>query len=198
VNLELVEHLEKARDTVNQVNRIVSSHEYPGDARTVMVIGELSTIMAYHRSMLELIKSGAISSSRALARDIVQGMRYGLWMNACATQEQILRIQETDELPLTVLEAIEKINAAYNTDTFFESLKSHWGSQLHKYSISGLFRLGRWRVDPKSGLAHEDEEIRDVTTIGTLCIVLLAAKFLAHQNYGAECKEVEALAVDYV
>jgi len=190
---ELVEHLDKARDTVSQVERIVSSHEYPADTRTVMVRGVLSAIIEYHRSMLQLIKSGAITSSRALTREIIQSMRYGLWINACATPEQILRIKEGDEWPLTLPEMIKKIDAA-NADRFYQHLKNRWGSQLHKYSVSGLFQLGRWHIDPSFRLSHEDEEVRDVSALATLCIVVLAAKFLDHQNYGVECKQVEALA----
>jgi hypothetical protein len=191
---ELVEHLNKARDTVNQVERIVSSHEYPGDTRTVMVRGVLSTIIEYHRSMLPLIKTGAIASSRALTRDIVQGMRHGLWINSCATPEQILRIEEADEWPLTLPETIKEIDAAYSADTFFQGLRNRWGSQLHKYSISGLVRLGRWHIDPSFRLAYGDEEIRDISAIATLSIVVLAAKFLDRHNYGVECRQVEALA----
>ena len=37
-----------------------------------------------------------------LARDVVKGTRYGLWINSCATEEQILRIEQEDELPLSI------------------------------------------------------------------------------------------------
>jgi hypothetical protein len=191
---ELVEYLDKARDTVSQVERIVSSHGYADDTRTVMVRGLLSTIMEDHRSMLQLFKLEAIASARALARDIVLGMRYGLWINACATPEQILRLKEGDEWPLTLPEIIKEIDAAYSTDTFVTSLKNRWGSQLYKYSIAGLVRLGRWHIDPSFQLVYGDEEIRDVSAIATLCIVVLAAKFLDRQNYEVGCKQVEALA----
>jgi hypothetical protein len=191
---ELIEYLDKARDTVSQVEDIVSSHGYPDDIRTVMVRGLLSTIMEDHRSMLQLFKIEAIASARALARDIVQGMRYGLWINACATSEQIVRIKETDDWALNLPEIIKEIDAAYSADAFVTSLKNRWGSQVYKYSVSGVIRLGRWNIDPSVGLVHTDEEIRDVSTIATLCIVVLAAKFLDRQNYGEDCKQVEALA----
>jgi hypothetical protein len=159
-----------------------------------MVRGLLSTIMEDHRSMLQLFKIEAIASARALARDIVLGMRYGLWINACVTPEQILRMKETDDWALNLPEIIKEIDAAYSADTFVTSLKNRWGSQVYKYSVSGVIRLGRWHIDPSVGLAHTDEEIRDVTTAATLCIVVLAAKFLDRQNYGEESKQVEALA----
>jgi len=191
---ELVEHLDKARDTVSEVERIVSSHRYPSDTRTVMVMGLLSTIIQHHRGMLLLIKSANVGSSYALTRDIVKGMRYGLWINCCATEEQILRVREEDEFPFSIPDLIKEIQAAYNTDPFFENLKNSWGTQLYKYTRSDVFHVGRWHIDSSSGLGHDDTEIRDVTTIATLSIVVLAAKFLDRQTFGAECKQVEALA----
>ena len=112
MKLELAKHLDKVRDTVTEVDRVVSSHKYPGDRRTVVVMGLLSTIIQHHRSMLQLIKSaGTAGSSWALARDILKGTRYGLWINSCATEDQILRIEEADEFPFSVPELTKEIEA---------------------------------------------------------------------------------------
>jgi hypothetical protein len=46
-------------------------------------------------------------------------------------------------------------------------------------------------------LRSDDGEIRDMTTIATLSIVLLAAKFLAGQKYPADSERIENLAADY-
>jgi len=64
MKLELTKHLDKVRDTVTEVDRTVSSHKYPSDRRTVMVMGLLSTIIQHHRSMLHLIKSAGTAGSR--------------------------------------------------------------------------------------------------------------------------------------
>ena len=143
-------------------------------------------MIGHHRSLLQLVKSAAVGSSVTLARDIIKGLRYGLWINACATPEQIFRIQETDEFPLSFPQTIKEIDAAYNGDAFFEGLKNRWGSQPHKYSLSELGWLGHWHIDSRFGLAHDDEEIRDVKTTAKLCIILLAARFLARQDNGVE------------
>ena len=198
MKLELAKHLDKVRDAVSEVDRIVSSHRYASDKRTVMVMGLLSTIIQHHRSMLQLIKSaGTAGSSWALARDVVKGTRYGLWINCCATEEQILRIEQEDEFPLSIPEMAKEIEAAYSADPFFESLKNSWATQLYKYSRSEIFRLGRWNIDSSSGLHLDDGEIQDATTIATLCVVLLAGKFLAGQGHSADCQQIETLAADY-
>jgi hypothetical protein len=59
-----------------EVERIVSSHKYPADKRTVMVVGLLATIIQYHQGVLHLVKSGSDSSSYSLVRDM--GERYAL------------------------------------------------------------------------------------------------------------------------
>jgi hypothetical protein len=194
---ELAKHLDRVRATVAEVDRIVSSHNYPADKRTVLVMGLLATIIQHHRGILQLVKSGIVGSSYALAQDVVKGMRYGLWINSCATEDQILRIEKDDEFPLKIPEIVREIEAAYRADSFFENLKDRWGAQLYKYSISGIVRLGRCDIDSTSGLHFDDKDILDVTTIATLCILLLAAKFLASQKQSADCQQIESLAADY-
>ena len=90
-----------------------------------------------------------------------------------------------------------EIEAAYRADTFFQNLKDRWGARLNRYSLTGVVQLGRWDGDASSGLHFDDEEIRDVVTIATLCIVVLAAKFLAGQKYPADSEQIEALAGGY-
>jgi|SRR6516165_548440 hypothetical protein len=194
---ELANHLNKTRGTVTEVVQVVSSRKYPSDIRTVIIRGLLSTIIEHHRSLLELLKFGTIGSAYALARDIVKGMRYGLWINCCATEEQIRRIEESDEFPFSIPEITKEIEAAYSKDHFFANLKNRWASQLYKYTRSEIFQLGRFHIDSSSGYDFDDEEIRDVMTAATLCVVLLAAKFLAGQNHPVESKKVETLAADY-
>lgn len=197
MKLELVRDLDKVRDTVAEVDRIVSSHKYPDDKRTVLVVGLLATIIDYHHGVLQLVKSGSAGSSYSLVRDMVRGMRYGLWINSCATEEQILQVEKNDEFPVSIPEMVREIEAAYNADPFFQNLKDLWGNQLYKYSRSSIVQLGRWNMDSTSGLHFDDDEIRNVTTIATLCIVLLAAKFLASQKQLDDSEQIEALAADY-
>jgi hypothetical protein len=195
---ELARHLDKVHDTVGEVDRIVSSHRYPDDKRTVLVAGLLATVIDQHHGVLQLLKCGSVGPSYSLVREMVRGMRYGLWISSCATEEQILQVEKSDEWPVSIPEMVREIESTYNADSFFESLKDRWGSQLYKYSLSGIVQLGRWDIGSTSGLHFDDDEIRDVTTIATLCIVLLAAKFLASQKQQADCKQIEALAADYL
>lgn len=197
MKLELADYLDKARATVAEVGHILDLHEYPDDPRTVLVRGLLATIGQHHRSVLLLIKSAVFDSAYALARVIIRSTRYGLWVNSCATSDQVLRIPQEDDLILSIPEMNKEIEVAYQGDPFFVELRDRWAAKLHRYSIETLVRLGQFRIDPKSGLEQQDEEVRDVVTIVTLCIVLLGSKFLATQKRAVEWKQVEALAMAY-
>ena len=194
---ELAHHLDKVRATVEEVKRIVDLHKYPDDPRTVLVRGLLATIVLHHSSVLLLIKSGIVGSAYALARDIIRGTSLGLWINSCATGEQILTIHEEDDSVLSISEMSKEVEAAYQGDPFFVELRDRWAAQLYRYSRETIVRVGRFCIDPKSGLGQEDKEVADVVTIATLCIVLLASKFLATQKHAVACKQVEALTTAY-
>ena len=194
---ELANHLEKVRATVEEVERIVDLHKYPDDSRTVLVRGLLAMIDQHHRSVLLLIKSGIVGSAYALARVIIRSTRYGLWINSCATSDQILRIPQEDDVMLSIPEMNKEIEVAYQGDHFFAELRDRWAAKLYRYSSETIVLFGQFCIDPKYGLEHQDEEVRDVVTIATLCTVLLASKFLATQKHAAECKQVEALATAY-
>lgn len=195
---ELAHHLDKVRVTVAEVERIVDLHEYPNDPRTVLVRGLLATIIEHHRSVLLLIKNGSAGSAYALARDIIRGTRYGLWINSCATIDHIRNIRQEDEFALSIPEMNKEIEAAYQGDSFFVELRDRWAAKLYRYSRETIVRVGQFYIDPKSGLGSDDEECGDVLTIATLSIVLLASKFLATQKLVDECEQVEALATAYV
>jgi hypothetical protein len=194
---ELSRRLSKAGATVEEVQRIVDFCKYPDDPRTVLVRGLLAMIVQHHRSILLLIKRGIVHSAYALARDVIRGTRYGLWINACATSGQILSIHEEDYSALSIPEMNKEVEAAYQRDPFFAELKGRWAAKVDRYSREIIVRVGQFYINPESGLEQEDEEVEDVVTIATLCIVLLASKFLATQKHAVESKQVEVLAAAY-
>lgn len=194
---ELAHHLDKLGATVAEVERIVDLHKYPADPRTVLVRGLLATIVQHHRSIVLLIKSGIDGSAYALARDIIRGARYGLWINCCATSDQILGIHEEDGSALSIPEMNKEIEAAYQGDPFFTDLIDRWAAKIDRYSRLTIVRAGQFSIDPKSGLGRDEEEVGDVVTTTTVCIVVLASKFLSTQKLVDECKQVEALATAY-
>src|SRR5215469_89063 len=137
MNLEFAKSLDKARDSVTEVRRVVSSHNYPGDKRTLLLTGLLAAMTQYHQSVLQLTKSGAVASSYALTRAIVRDMRYGLWLISCATNEQVLQLEKSAVTHALALGEVERVIGEDKlTKLFF---------QRHSYVASGAhltFRAG--------------------------------------------------------
>ena len=194
---ETIDHLKKVESVVAQANSILAQHTYPDDTRTVMVVGLLSTMIEHHRSMMELIGKGFVGSSFALARSIVESMYRGMWINACATAQQLQVFETDDKFPVNMPDMAKAIDAAYKANGFFENLRVRGWAALCSYTHSGMLQLGRRFTGTKVVPSYDEREIYEATTTVSTCILLLAGKFLAYQNYAADCTAVEALAQTY-
>jgi len=190
---ETEEHLKKVETAIAQANHILSAHTYPDDPRTLMVVGLLSTMIEHHRAMLQLIGKGLVGSSFSLARSIVESMYRGLWLNACATPQQIQSFDSDDKFPVKMTDMAKAIDATYKANGFFEGLKNRGWAALCSYAHSGMLQLGRRFTGEKVKPNYDEQEIYEATTTVTTCILLLAGKFLAYQNHPADCIAVEAL-----
>src|SRR5712692_2495809 len=86
---KLREHLVKCEHAIQSAKPIIAKHEYPDDYRTMIVIGFISTLVEHHEAVLLLILRDIVGSAFALGRPIVEGTFRGLWLNVCATDEQV-------------------------------------------------------------------------------------------------------------
>ncbi len=190
---ETEEHLKKVEGAVAEANHILAQHDYPDNSRTVIVVGLLATMIEHHRAMLLLIRTGRVGSAFALARSIVESMYRGMWINACATDQQIQAFEADDKFPVNMPDMAKAIDEAYRAHGFCEDLRKRGWAALCSYTHSGMLQLGRRFREHKVQPNYDDREIYEATTTVTTCILLLAGKFLAYQNHVAECTAVEAL-----
>lgn len=193
---ELVENLNKARNTITELNPILSRNKYRDDLGNALVAGLLTTEIQYHHSILLLINSAYVRAAAALARDVVDNMYVALWINACASPNQISKIQTDERFPVTYPEIFEQVDSKYNENAFFADLKNRRGAALYSHNRSGILKLGLWSLGSQVELHDEHEIILGVSTV-TSCILFLASEFLANQDQNAESKVVQALADDY-
>ena len=191
---KLAEHLTKARDTIAEMDRILTGQKYRSDARTVAVSGLLATMTQHHRSVIQLIHSGALRSAGALIRVMVETMYFGLWLNSNPTADEIKRIRASDEFPVDIQMVVKAVNAAYKGNSLFEEIKKRCGAPLYQVNRAGILQLGRWALDKEAGLRNDDQELMEITKTATLCTLFLGAEFLAKQNRAAESKAVQGLA----
>ena len=194
---ETEDHLQKIESAISEAGHILAQHDYPDDSRTVIVIGLLATMVEHHRAMLLLIRNGRVGSAFALARSIVESMYRGMWINACASNEQIQQFEGDDKFPVNMPDMAKAIDEAYRANGFFEDLRKRGWAALCSYTHSGMLQLGRRFREHKVQPNYDEREIYEATITVTTCILLLAGKFLAYQHHTAECKAVEALVEVY-
>jgi hypothetical protein len=190
---ETESHIKDVEKTIGEVSRILGLHTYPDDTKTVMVMGFLSTMIEHHKAMLLLIRNGRVGSAFALARSIVEGMYRGMWINACASAEQIESFDADDKFPVNMPDMAKAIDEAYRAGNYFVNLKERGWAALCSYSHSGMLQLGRRFTGSKVVPNYRDEEIYEVTTTVTTCILLLASTFLRYQNHDTDSASIDAL-----
>jgi hypothetical protein len=193
---ELLESLDKARDTITSLDGILFRNKYTDDLSTVFVAGLLTTLIQYHHGILLLVNSGDVRAAAALARDVVDNMYVALWVNGCASSDQVNKIKTDDRFPVTYPEIFEQVDAKYKANAYFSDLKDRCGAPLYSCNRTGILKLGLWSLGSRVDLQVEQEVTRGLSAV-TLCILFLASEFLVKQNRPEESKMVQELADEH-
>src|SRR5215472_2810237 len=97
---ELIEHLGEVEVAVERLKTLLNPHHYPDDLRTLILAGTIDQLIEHHAAVLLLVRSEKVGSAFALSRSIIEGMYRGLWLNFCATNDEVKTFEREDKLPL--------------------------------------------------------------------------------------------------
>jgi len=194
---EMTEHLIKVEGAIQAVKPLLARHPYPADLRTRLVIGFITQMVEHQEGMLLLIKNDTRGSACVLARSIFESMYRGLWINSCASDEQIREFARDDRLPITMPRMASAIDEQYQADGQFEDLLNRCWPALCSYTHTGLLQLSRRYTGQNVQASYTDVEMEEATTTVTTCILLLVRRFFADHNHAAEYLETEALLRSY-
>ncbi len=86
---ETERHLKSLEVPIAAATRVLAQHAYADVLRNVVVSGLIDQLLEHHDSIFLLVRAEKIGSAFALARTVFEGMYRGLWLNFCATNEQI-------------------------------------------------------------------------------------------------------------
>lgn len=172
---------------------ILGRFRYPDDTRTVLVIGLLDQAIEHHTALLLLIRSNLVGSGFALLRSIVEIMIRGMWINFCATDEEVNRFVGRDRIPLTVDGMLNAIGDKYHAQRFFQELKRRGWKSLCSYAHTGVLQIARRFTGHTVSPTYSDAEIWRATGTATTWTLFLLAEFLAFQKHAEGCSEVRAL-----
>ncbi len=182
---------------IEKAKAMLSSHEYPDDLRTVIVAGMIDQAIEHHQAMLLLIRSGKVGSAFALARSVSEGMYRGLWINLCATDAELKKFEDKDDIELGMGRLAEAIDTSYQTGGFYANLKKRSWDALNSYTHTGMLQLGRRFTGHELNPAYTEGEIFEITTSVTTCVLLLVMHFFQIQKLPDEAKAIEALIGTY-
>jgi hypothetical protein len=156
------------------------------ELRNVILMRTVDQLVEQPRRGSASHRSDKVGSSFALSRSIVEGMYRGLWINFCATDEQISRFEQEDRLPVNMVEMADAIDETYRAEGFFEDLRKRTWPHLCSYAHTGMLQLGRRFTEHALIPRCSDEEIVEITTSVTTCILTMTSKFLARLNLARE------------
>ncbi|MGH9500453.1 MAG: DUF6988 family protein [Terriglobales bacterium] len=183
---------------------LLSPRRYQNNLRTVLVGGLVTQVIEHHEAMLLLIRNNKNGSAFALARSIFEGLFRGTWFQVCATDTQLQDFEKNDELPAginmttiaTAIDAATTHDPQDPNDHFTDLRKRGW-PHLCSYAHSGMLQLARRFTGEKAEPCYKDDEIIEITTSSTTCVLLLVATFLGGQNLFTESHAAAALIGTY-
>lgn len=190
---ETTEHLKQVETAIEKLKEVLSGCQIMDDLRNVILIGTIDQLIEHHESVLLLIRSNKVGSAFALSRSIVEGMYRGLWLNFCATDDEVKTFEKEDKLPLPMKPLADAIDDKYRAEGFFQDLKKRAWPALCSYAHTGMLQLGRRFTGHALVPDYSDGEIVEITTSVTTCILTMTSKFLARLNLGKEAKAAEQL-----
>lgn len=185
--------LNACESAIAQAKEFLGAHQYPGDSRTVVVLGIVDTMIEHHTSAMMLIRAKKTGSAFALFRSIVEGMYRGLWFNLCATDAQVRLFERKDTIRPSLGELAEAIDDKYRAGGFFARLKERAWQPLNSYAHTGMLQLGRRFTGQNVQPAYSTREVGQVSSAATTCVLILASKFLAVQGFRDEALKAASL-----
>jgi hypothetical protein len=197
LNGETIEHLKQVEAAIEKLKEVLNACKIAQELRNVILIGTIDQLIEHHASVLLLIRSAKVGSAFALSPSIVEGMYRGLWLNFCATDDEVKNFEQEDKLRLNMTEIAKAIDEKYQAEGFFEDLRQRAWPHLCSYAHTGILQLGRRFTGDTLAPNYGDAEIVEITTSITTCILTMSSKFLARLNLGAEALVAEKLIVTF-
>jgi hypothetical protein len=115
--------LKLAEGVATEVKRVITPLKYPDDEWSTTVAAFIDQAFEHHAAIILLIRSSLFGSAFALLRLLVEIVVRGVWIATCATDAQIKKFREKDEIDPSFGEMAKAIDTTCGID-FFQNLKT--------------------------------------------------------------------------
>jgi hypothetical protein len=191
---ELDAALKSSEAIVLEVKRTLNKDKTADDERSTSVVGLIDQALEHHAAIVLLMRSKLDGSAFALARTVIEILVNGVWLTACATDDEMMKFVQKDKIDLTFGERAEAIDKTLGLDYFAEFKKQTWKT-LNSYTHTGMLQIGRRFTGDKLAPLYTDAEKIEVLRAITSSILMLVRPFLARQGHLDSAKEIDKLMV---
>jgi hypothetical protein len=179
-----------------RIFELLCRHEYSSETKTVLLTAYMDIALEHHKSISLLVKSQLYGSAFALVRSLFDALFRALWINACATQDQIEQVANRDDYKFPKLDdLVACIDKNYSTDNFFTSIKDASWSAMCSYTHSGLLQITRRFTGDYVKSNYGATELAEVLNATNAAIILLSRMFFMSAGHKEEASEVEKMIV---
>ena len=163
--------------------------EFPGGRRNRFSVSCFDIVHEHHRSIMLLVANRLYGSAFALARPIYETLVRGLWIWQCATEEQIQKIIDKDDIGLPLSELLsdieEKEESKYLGQELNKVKEKHWKS-LSSFTHTGFHQIARRNTPEHIESNYDENEIEHIVgfadALVLLSVLMLAGPSLADNN----------------
>lgn len=186
------EEITKAQQTIVEVRKTLNGLQFSEEGWSIVVAGMIHQGIEHHESIMCLILSRRTGSAFALCRSVVDILVRGAWFTCCATNQQVAKFMQCDRIDFTFDDMAREIDQSQQTQ-FFHAFKRKYWNILNSYAHTGALQLDRRWAKGKLASAYENDEIVEVISVSTMCILLLVQPYLAKNSHSEASKKIVEL-----
>jgi hypothetical protein len=191
---ETGQHLVAAEAAIQKAKTVLGRYEYQGTLRTYVTLGFISQLLEHHDAALLLIKHEMLGTAFSLTRGAVEGMFRALWLDNCATDQQVEEFTRTDKFPVSkAADVATAVDKGFQTNGYFERLHKRAWNVLNSLAHTGRVQLTHRFTGSLTKPSYSDEQIIRATHAMNTCTLILVSKFLAARDHPDDSGEVENL-----
>jgi hypothetical protein len=191
-----------------RVHELFARHNYLDNIKNRVLAGYVAIALEHHKGIWLLKDKGLRGSALALVRTVMDPWLRALWINACATDEQIeqawldkLRFPKMHEMRADIQQAYfghaeQDAEFAAIVKKFFKGVRKAW-SISSSYTHSGGRQIARRFTGDEMNPNYSDTEVAQALNLSTTALMLLMRAFFMSMGKQPDADEVEKLSMQY-
>src|ERR1700684_1799383 len=108
--MSLDTELKSSEETILEVKKILNADQTRDIQRLTLVVGFIDQAIEHHAAILLLLRSGLVGSAFALTRSVIEILVRGVWLTACATDDEVKKFADKDKIDSTFGELSDAID----------------------------------------------------------------------------------------